>query len=490
MKKIATLALGIMMFFACSNEYGGNYASYEDYYMPLQGDKFTDYGELPFYYTSEADTATFSIDVDGASYRIFYNAVNDGYIPEKASVRIEEWINYFYYDLPEPKAEEPVSVTTDMAVCPWNTNNRVISIGMKGKDIPRSQLPAANFVLLIDVSGSMNHDSKLGLLKEAMKLFVDAQRDDDRIAIVTYSGNVKKLLDSTPCSEKTKIKRAINKLDAGGSTAGGAAMEMAYEIARDNFIDGGNNRIIMGTDGDFNVGLSGDDNLVEFIEEKRETGVYLTVLGFGSGNLNDSMMEKISNAGNGNYEYIDNLDQAKKVMVADYNSFFTIAQDVKVQLVFNENVVEQYRLIGYANRVLDNDDFTNDSKDAGDISSNQSIMAMYELVMAENASDNATVCSIDFRYKTPGEDQSRALEQRSIYTSNTPIENAGANLRWAACVAELAMLVIDSEYKGSTSFNHVRALSEKSANYDPENLRRDFIEMIDNVELLHNHTEQ
>ena len=333
----------------------------DNYYVePLPDtydEKYKDYVENPFVNTSEQPISTFAVDADGGSYTNMRRYLYLGQTPPKASVRIEEYINYFTFDYAEPTDGENVSLESEIATCPWNTEHHLLRLGMKGKTIPTAELPNSNYVFLIDVSGSMDSPDKLGILKTGFKALVDNLRDQDRMAIVTYAGQAAVLLESTYGDEKNKIKAAIDKLGAGGSTAGAAGINTAYEIAEQYFIANGNNRVILGTDGDFNVGPASTDELVELIEQKRESGVYLTVLGVGGGNLNDNMMEQIANKGNGNYEYIDNASQIQKVFTHEIAKFYTVAKDAKIQVTFNPNRIESYRLIGYENRQLSNEDF-------------------------------------------------------------------------------------------------------------------------------------
>ena len=399
-----------------------------------------------------------------------------GQLPSKASVRIEEYINYFTFDYPEPAGDENIALNSEVATCPWTSGHYLLRLGIKGKTIPEDELPNSNYVLLIDVSGSMASSHKLELLKEGFKKMVDEMRPADRVAIVTYAGKVEVLLNSTCYSEKEKVKQAIDKLKASGSTAGGAGIQKAYEIAEQNFIPNGNNRIILGTDGDFNVGISSKEELVEFIKKKRESGVYLTTLGVGTDNLNDAMLEQLANNGNGNYEYIDNILQIKKVFVNEKSRFHTIAKDSKVQVTFNPEKVKAYRLIGYENRSLDKEDFEDDSVDAGEIGSGQTITALYELIMheTENVIHFGT---FDFRYIKPHQTQSRLLNH-SIEHSVIQISNSSENMRFAAAVACFGLQMKQSEYKGSASKSMVLDLSKKAISFDQYGYRAEFLELV------------
>jgi len=454
------------------DHYEGNYPNTE---------KYDDYGENLFINTADEPISTFSIDADGASYCIMRRFVNLGQLPPKASVRIEEYLNYFTFDYPEPANDENIALNSEVTTCPWTPDHYLLRLGIKGKTIPENELPNSNFVLLIDVSGSMDSKDKLGLLKVGFKQLVDEMRPTDRIAIVTYAGKVEVLLNSTFCDEKEKIKKAIDKLQASGSTAGGEGIQKAYEIAERNFIPDGNNRIILGTDGDFNVGISSKEELVEFIKQKRESGVYLTVLGVGTGNLNDAMMEQVANNGNGNYEYIDNVKQLKKVFVHEKSKFHAIAKDGKVQVVFNPEKVNAYRLIGYENRSLNNEDFENDKVDAGEIGAGQTITAIYELVLSDTLAA-VPFGNFDFRYTKPHETQSRLLNHAIGYVENRPISQSSENMRFAAAVTCFGLQMKQSEYKGKASKAMVLDLGKNAVSFDPNGFRTEFLELIENIE--------
>ena len=312
--------------------------------------------------------STFSIDVDTASYSNVRRFLMNSEIPPKDAVRIEELINYFNYDYIDPDAEHPFSVNTEIAKCPWNKNNLLVKIGLKGEDIPKENIPSSNLVFLLDVSGSMNAQDKLPLLQSAIKMLANQLTEKDKISIVVYAGASGVVLDSVSGDDKIKIMDAIDSLNAGGSTNGGEGINLAYKIAKQNFIENGNNRIILATDGDFNVGISSNGELTRLIEEKRNEGIFLTVLGFGTGNIKDTTMETLADKGNGNYAYIDSILEAKKVLVEEMGStLFTIAKDVKIQVEFNPSIIEGYRLVGYENRKLNDEDFNDDTKDAGEM---------------------------------------------------------------------------------------------------------------------------
>jgi Ca-activated chloride channel homolog len=473
---IFSISILMLILVGCSydNSLSGNY-------IYLNGDfnyseKYKDYGENPYKNTSEEPLSTFSVDADGGSYTNMRRFINLGQVPPVASVRVEEYVNFFTFDYPEPVSNENVSLNSEIASCPWNAAHHLIRIGMKGKTIPQTELPNSNYVFLIDVSGSMNSPDKLGVLKSGFKTMTDNLRPQDRIAIVTYAGSAEILLESTPASEKTKIKNAIGKLGAYGSTAGAEGIKSAYKIAKENFISGGNNRVILGSDGDFNVGISSTDSLIAMIEDMRDTGIYLTVLGVGEGNLNDEMMEQIANKGNGNYEYIDNANQLKKVFTYELSKFYTVAKDAKIQIEFNPAKVESYRLIGYENRKMENEEFSNDSTDAGEIGAGQTITALYEVVLKPESSQSQ-FASFSFRYKKPGEDVSRLLTHQ-INSTPKDILQSSDNMKFSASVAGFGLLMKQSEYKGTLNRKMVLDLGKNALTFDPYGYRDEFIELV------------
>lgn len=399
----------------------------------------------------------------------------DNQLPPAAAIRTEELINYFDYNYPFTSTQHPISLNGEVSECPWNTDNKLIRIGIQGE--PLIQTPNSNFVLLIDVSGSMDGDDRLDLLKQGFNMPVDELGANDRIAIVTYSGDVDIALSSTTCDKKQKIKRAINKLKADGSTAGGKAIEMAYDIAEQYFIQGGNNRIIVGTDGDFNVGITDQEELVELIETKRDLGVFLTILGVGRGNYKEGTLEQIANHGNGTFEYLDKLDQLTKVFIHDQGKFYTVAKDVKVQVQFDSTNVIAYRLIGYENRVLENDDFMNDSTDAGEIGAGQNIAALYEIVPRPMITETSPVFSIDFRYKEPDATVSIPLNL-PIYNSNNTFTQASEAMIFSGSVLAFGMLLIDSQYKQNTTYNDVIQWINGNVTYDSHGYKAEFLDIV------------
>jgi Ca-activated chloride channel family protein len=450
--------------------------------------------------------STFSIDVDNASYSNVRRFINGGQLPPADAVRIEEMINYFKYDYPEPNGQHPFSVFTEMSACPWNRNHHLLLVGLKGKSINKSSVPPSNLVFLIDVSGSMNVSNKLPLLKSAFGLLVNELREQDRVAIVVYAGAAGLVLESTPGNRKEAIRAAIDNLEAGGSTAGGAGLKLAYSEAQKNFITGGNNRIILATDGDFNVGESSNGGMERLIEEKRESGVFMTVLGFGMGNVKDDKMEIIADKGNGNYSYIDNLQEARKVLVREFGgTLFTIAKDVKFQVEFNPAKIKSYRLIGYENRLLNDEDFNDDTKDAGDMGSGHNVTALYELVptdsderipsidplkyqtskqrVNEDNDYSAEYLTIKLRYKKPDGNTSMLLD-RPVRGYLSDIENASDNLRFAAAVSEFGMILRDSEFKGTSTLDAAARLARSARGEDEDGYRAELIRMIDTVKDL------
>jgi Ca-activated chloride channel family protein len=441
-------------------------------------EKYTNYGENQFVLTSEKNTSTFAVDAEGASYANMRRFVNLAQVPPTASVRIEEYLNYFQFDYAEPAGEE-VAIDAELSECPWTSGNLLLRIGLKGRTIPEDAQPASNFVFLIDVSGSMASPDKLELLKAGFKTMLTGMKSSDKLAIVTYSNSTKILLDLTSIEEKDKIINAINQLEAGGSTAGAAGLELAYQIALENFIEGGNNRVIIGTDGDFNVGPSSTEELIDLIEEKRKTGIFLSVLGVGDGNLNDGMMEQVADHGNGNYEYIDCANQLKKVFIYDYLKFYTVAKDCKVQLSFDSTQVYSYRLIGYENRSLADSSFANDTVDAGEIGSTQTVTALYELVPATGIIPGS-IARIDFRYKRPLEETSRLIT-REIGNTIVPFSESTENTRFAASVAAFGMWMKKSEYKGSVSKQNILDWATGARSFDPNLFRQEFISIAGNA---------
>jgi Ca-activated chloride channel family protein len=446
--------------------------------------------------------STFSIDVDAASYANVRRFLTRDQLPPKDAVRIEELINYFTYDYPQPKGEHPFSITTEMGQCPWDGAHRLVHVGLQGKRVETKDLPPNNLVFLLDVSGSMNSPDKLPLLKKAMTLLVHELRPRDRIAIVVYAGAAGLVLPSTPGDRKADILSALEGLSAGGSTAGGAGIQLAYKTAKEHLIREGNNRVILATDGDFNIGMSSDGDLVRMIEKKRDDNIFLTVLGFGTGNYKDSKMEKLADKGNGNYAYIDNLLEAKKVLVNEMGgTLLTIAKDVKIQVEFNPAKVGAYRLIGYVNRLLNKEDFNDDTRDAGELGAGHTVTALYEIVPAGETMDLPKVdelkyqqqsvrraaktsdemLTVKLRYKQPDGDKStllsRPLQDRMARTLSD-------NFRFSAAVAGFGMLLRDSEHKGTLDWTKVLTLAREARGEDTEGYRSEFVGLIERAQML------
>ncbi|MGC4037018.1 MAG: von Willebrand factor type A domain-containing protein [Chitinophagaceae bacterium] len=476
-------------------------------YQDFNTEGYDNITENRFLKVSDNPLSTFSIDVDAASYSNVRRFLNAGQLPPAGAVRIEEMINYFHYDYSTPKDGEPFSVNTEISDCPWNKDNRLVLVGLQGKKIPTENLPASNMVFLIDVSGSMIDPQKLPLVKASMKMLTDQLREKDHVAIVVYAGNAGLVLPSTHGNEKTKIKDAIDKLEAGGSTAGGEGIMLAYKTAKENFVKEGNNRVILCTDGDFNVGASSDDDMERLIEKERKSGVFLTVLGYGMGNYQDSKMQKLADKGNGNHAYIDGITEAKKVLVNEFGgTMFTIAKDVKLQIEFNPAKVQGYRLIGYENRMLNKEDFNNDKKDAGDMGSGHTVTALYEVIpvgvktdllesvdklkyqkddskQVASTNHNGEMMNIKLRYKQPDGETSRLLEH-PVNDDQINIAKTSDNFRFAAAVAQFGMLLRNSEFKSNSSFSGVLNLARKAKGNDEEGYRSEFIRLVESAQSL------
>jgi Ca-activated chloride channel family protein len=441
--------------------------------------------------------STFSIDVDAASYSNMRRFINNGQRPPKDAVRIEEMVNYFDYDYSQPKNDHPFNIITEISTAPWNQKHKLVHIGLQGKIIPTENLPPSNLVFLIDVSGSMDAPNKLPLLKSSFKMLVNELREKDHVSIVVYAGAAGLVLEPTSGAEKKKIMEAFDKLQAGGSTAGGAGINLAYAVAREHFKKDGNNRVILATDGDFNIGASSNGEMERLIEEKRKDGVFLTVLGFGMGNYKDSKMEILADKGNGNYAYIDNITEAKKVLVNEFGgTLFTIAKDVKLQIEFNPTKVKAYRLIGYENRVLKNEDFNNDKKDAGELGSGHTVTALYEIIpvgveseflkidelkyqttkIVPAASKSDELMTVKFRYKKPNEDVSKLIVHPLI-DNQVALSKTSNDFRWSASVAAFGMLLRESEFIRDFSYDQVVQLAQASKGEDKEGYRIEFINM-------------
>ena len=449
--------------------------------------------------------STFSIDVDAASYSNTRRFILRDRLPPKDAVRIEEFINYFNYDYEMPNGEAPFSINLEYAECPWNDEHRLVHIGLQGKELCAENRKPSNLVFLIDVSGSMKPENKLPLLRKAFTLLVDQLGDEDRVSIVVYSSTVRQALPSTPGHEKGKIKHAISRLYAAGSTAGGAGIQLAYRVANENYIFGGNNRVILATDGDFNVGVSSTSELISMIEKKRDEGIFLTVLGFGIGNYKDHRLEQIADKGNGNHAYIDNILEAKKVFVDDITAtLYTIAKDVKIQVEFNPTKVASYRLIGYENRLLKKEDFEDDKKDAGEIGAGHTVTALYEIIPAEKkgedssryelkyqettikgeARDTDEILTVSIRYKEPDGDTSM-LVSTVLRDESLELKRTSENFRFSASVAMFAMILRDSEFKGDSTLEGVRKLAKSALGEDPFTYRAEFLQIVERTKLAY-----
>lgn len=454
--------------------------------------------ENPFELTKNQSVSTFSIDVDNAAYSNIRRMINNGEIVDKNAVRIEEMINYFKYSYPQPQNDQPFSINTEYNGSPWNPKHKLLKIGLQGKNIPKDQLPASNFVFLIDVSGSMNEPNKLPLLKSSFKVLLDQLRPKDKVGIVVYAGSAGMILPPTSASEKNKIIEALDNLQAGGSTAGGEGIELAYKLAQENFIKGGNNRVIIATDGDFNVGASSTGDLQTLVEEKRKSGVFLTCLAFGMGNFKDNRMETLANKGNGNYAYIDTMQEANKFLGKEFaGSMYAIAKDVKIQIEFNPKYVKSYRLIGYENRKLKNEDFTNDAIDAGELGSGHTVTALYEVIPTDvnseflpkendlkytkNTNDenfNDELATIKFRYKKPDGDKSSEIVQ-VVKNTNDSLSSSSDDFKFASSVAWFGLVLRNSKLISNTNLKEIENLAKKGKGKDDEGYRAEFVRLIE-----------
>ncbi len=447
--------------------------------------------------------STMSVDVDRASYSNIRRFINEGQTPPADAVRIEEMINYFDYDYPQPEGDQPLAIVTELTDCPWKPQHKLLHIGMQARTIPTHNLPPSNLVFLIDVSGSMSAYNKLPLVISSLKMLTSKLRAQDKISIVVYAGSAGLVLPATAGNQKQTIYNALDRLQAGGSTAGGAGIKLAYSVAMENYVRGGNNRVILATDGDFNVGISGDNELETLITKEREKGIYLTCLGYGMGNYKDSKMEVLADKGNGNYAYIDSEQEAEKTLVKEFGgTIFTLAKDVKAQIEFNPAYVQSYRLVGYENRLLNEEDFKDDKKDAGDMGSGHSVTIIYEIIpvgVQSNDVRNVTplkyqqrgvaypsvvdynngneLATIKFRYKKPNGNTSKEITH-IISNNTTTLQRASENARFATSVAMFGMLLKNSPYKGNSNYNKVLSLARNSMRHDPEGYRAEYIDLV------------
>ena len=470
--------------------------------QPGNREQYDAIDENPFVAVSADPLSTFSIDVDRASYSNVRRFITqNGQLPPRDAVRIEELVNYFPYTYAEPEGDDPVAINAEVGPAPWKTQHRLVRIGLQARRLHLENLPSSNFVFLLDVSGSMMPENKLPLVRAAMRMLVNELRPKDHVAIVVYAGSAGLVLPSTAGDQKETILAAIDRLEAGGSTAGGAGIRRAYDEAVAHFIRGGNNRVILATDGDFNVGVSSDAEMVRLIEEKRQTGVFLTVLGVGEGNLQAAKMEKLADHGNGNYAYLDNILEARKVLVHELGgTLYTVAKDVKIQVEWNPARVRAYRLIGYENRMLRNEDFTDDKKDAGEVGSGHSVTALYEIIPMGAESDETVrvpdslryqqrsttpssvggpeLLFVKVRYKTPDGDRSRLL-------SKPVLANAGrspsVDFQFQTAVAEFGLLLRNSDHRGKATLDHVITTAREALGTDPEGYRAEFVRLAEAV---------
>jgi Ca-activated chloride channel family protein len=463
-------------------------------YAPIESNDFRAVSDHPL--------STFSIDVDGASYTNTRRFIRDGERPPKDAVRVEEFLNYFQYDYPAPAAEDarPFATTMEVGPAPWREKHRLVHIGVQGQRVPRAERPPSNLVFLIDVSGSMRSSRKLPLLKKGFRMLAEQLRPEDRVAMVVYAGSSGKALESTPGTETDSIKQAIGQLEAGGSTAGAEGIRQAYRVAEENYIEDGINRVVLATDGDFNVGVSSDGALQRLVEQKRESGTALTVLGFGTGNIKDNKMETLANHGNGNYYYVDSATEARRVLVEQLGSTLqTIAKDVKLQVEFNPAEVAAYRLVGYVNRQLDDEEFADDSTDAGELGAGHSVTALYDVIPrgvesevdvptagdlkyqetqpSDEASASDELLTLKLRYKVPDGDQSQLIERP--LTHERAEREVSSDFHFAAAAAGYGMLLRDSEYTGALTLDAVRRLAEKGRGDDPNGTRAGFISLVE-----------
>ena len=462
-------------------------------YSPITSNNFKN--------TKDEATSTVSIDVDTASYANVRRYLNGNQLPPEDAVRIEEMVNYFNYNYPQPTNNDPFSITTELSSAPWNTDHQLLHVGIQGKKLDLSKAPSSNLVFLIDTSGSMYDD--LGLVKSSLKMLVNKLRATDKISIVTYAGSAGLVLPSTSGDNKDKIINAIDNLTSGGSTAGGAGIQLAYKIAKQNFIHGGNNRIMLATDGDFNVGTSSPQDLEDLIVSKRDDHIFLSVLGFGHSNYQDDNMETLADKGNGNYSYIDNLLEAKKVLVKEMSgTLFTIAKDVKIQIEFNPEKVKSYRLIGYENRLLNKEDFNDDKKDAGELGAGHTVTALYEIIPAESsesvnsvdelkyqtvtsnqhAKNSNELVNVKLRYKEPTGNTSQLIV-KPVIDNKVAFEQSSDNFKFSSAVAGFGMLLRDSKFKGDISYQDVIEIAKHAKGKDIEGYRSGFVQLVERAEI-------
>ncbi len=488
-----------------SNGYGYTSPSIKEdnYYQNFNTEEYSYINENDFREVTLSPLSTFSADVDASSYSNVRRFINQNSLPYIDAVRIEELINYFDYDYKAPQDDKPLRVNLEYSDCPWNTDHKLVLIGLQSKKLERSETKPSNLVFLIDVSGSMDEPNKLPLVKRSLKLLVEQLGDNDRVSMVVYAGSAGLVLPSTLGSEKEKIIRALDRLQAGGSTAGGAGIQLAYKIASENFFKNGNNRVILATDGDFNVGISNTSELVRFIESKKDEGIFLTVLGFGMGNYKDNRLQELADKGNGNHAYIDNIMEAKKVLVNEiFATLYTVAKDVKIQVEFNPLKVKSYKLIGYENRLLNSEDFKNDKKDGGEIGAGHTVTALYEIILNDNPDQRVNndlkyqninpnkdtkisneILTVKIRYKEP--DGNVSKEFAEVLKDNLQeLKSTSNNFRFASAVAQFGLILRDSKNKGTSNCKNVLELGKSALGEDKYGYRSEFLSLVRKAEIL------
>lgn len=476
--------------------------SYNTYAPDYNTEDYSPINENTFHAATDQPLSTFSIDVDRAAYSNMRRFLNNGEMPPPDAVRVEEMINYFDYRYKAPVGKDPVAIFADMAICPWNTAHQLVRIALKSKQVDTKDLPAANLVFLLDVSGSMDEENKLPLVKRAFKVLAEQLRPQDKVAIVVYAGAAGVVLPATSGSDKKKILAALDELQAGGSTAGGEGIKLAYHIAEELRSQNSNTRVILATDGDFNVGVSSDGELTRMIENERQKGITLSVLGFGMGNYKDNKLELLADKGNGNYAYIDNFEEARRTFVTEFGgTLFMVAKDVKLQVEFNPQFVQAYRLVGYENRMLQNEDFNNDKKDAGDMGIGHTVTALYEIIPSGKKGETVNwvdplkyqqgkilgntseVLTVKLRYKQPSEDVSQLMEKVLPY-NNQEITAAPEDFRMATAVAAFGQLLRHSAFKGTATYDQVLSWAGNARGEDTEGYRAEFIQLVKKAKLL------
>ncbi|NLK17626.1 MAG: VWA domain-containing protein [Clostridiales bacterium] len=483
MKKLCFIFIILIPFalFAGCSSYDRGY--YPGYLWQVEGNTYNDIIENDFLLAEQFPKSTFSLDVNTAAYSNLRKHIVNGYPISEDQVRIEEMVNYFKYDYPEPEEGQPLSITAALFPCPWNEEAYLLQIGLKAQSVDFSAT-ANNLVFLLDVSGSMDSPDKIGLMQQAFFLLADQLDENDVVSIVTYAGSDRVVLQGVPGSQKQTIRAAIEDLEAGGSTAGARGIQTAYSIAEEYFIEGGNNRVILATDGDFNVGISSKQGLEDLISSKRQSGIYLTVLGFGYGNLRDDKLETLANRGNGNYAYIDNLNEARKVLIEEIGGTLrTVARDAKAQVEFNPAKVYSYRLLGYENKLLTNEDWENDEKDAGEIGAGHTVTAMYEVIFANGQTEAESTMAENFlkvsvRYKDP-DTSSSEVKEISRYASAADIaEQPGDDQLFISAVVEAALILRDSKYKGSAKLQNVIERLEGISSLENDPYKSEFLDLM------------